>query len=81
METDQQFATTPIPPPPNHRFGRGLLGGKVENPGIVPGRYPGRAKNAPDSVHGKAARRADPDFPHGPGTNQDREPPGLLRAE
>lgn len=30
METDQQFATTPIPPPPNHRFGRGLLGGKVE---------------------------------------------------
>jgi multidrug efflux pump subunit AcrB len=34
METDQQFATTPIPPPPNHRFGRGLLGGKVHIGGL-----------------------------------------------
>ncbi|MGD9688048.1 MAG: hypothetical protein AB7U43_13885, partial [Desulfobacter sp.] len=35
METDQQFATTPISPPPNHRFGRGLLGGKVGKKDIL----------------------------------------------
>ena len=31
MGTDQQLATTPIPPPPNHRFGKGLLGKKLND--------------------------------------------------